>query len=275
MKKLYMIIISLVLIIGLGACVPSQDNTELEERIATLETQVLDIEQLEIDLALEKTKIELLETDLELQQTKIDVLEGFYRNVVPTVGLNGQTDYYVNYDNNEYLSMMSYELITSEKDYLDKTKFPEYIWDLDGEYVDIEQLDTKLANKYFGEVYGTIFQTGSQYHFIFNFETEMTNEDFMVRVCMMIMELAEYDFYTIDSNELHIYVLLNQVPVEITIRMMLLVNDSYNLHPAIFWNELLDTRVEGIVYDALLLEDIYDAYVLNETFTGYVLPNYK
>ena len=248
MKKL-LSIITILLVISLGACSPKA-NDDLENRVETLEAQV-------------------------------EVLQDFYENVVKVEGLNGQVDYFVNEDNkNYYLSASYLETMIqladkTEKDYLDKTKFPDYIWDNDGEYISIEDLDTMLAEKYFGEVNGTIFETGSQYHFIFNLDTNMSDEEFIVRLSMLIIELSNYDFYTIDSSELHIYVLLNDSPVEITIRMMLLIEDNFNLQPQLFWSELMDTTIKGITYNENELQSIYDGYVTNETFNGYVLPNYK
>ena len=250
MKKLYMIMISLVLMIGLGACTPSQDTSELDELT---------------------NRIELVENDLELQQDKIDVLEEFYRNVVPSVGLNGQTDYYYNQEN--YLSLASFDLLTSEKDYLDKTKFPDYIWNIEGEYVDVNELAKLLVEKYLGLTEDVSGFTGTTFTIKLDNDTEFTNEDFMVRVCMMIMELAEYDFYTIDSSQFYIEFVGGASEYMIG-RTSLLVSDNYNLHPAIFWSGLLDTQVEGITYDVLLLDDIYDTFIENETFSGYVL-DYK
>lgn len=249
MKKILAIIISLVLVIGLVGCQSPTDTTDLENRL------------------------DLLELSVEEQQNKIDVLEDFYRSVVPTVGLNGQTDYYVNYGDEQYMSMMSYELLKTEKDYLDKAKFPDYIWNNDEEYISVDDLVNKLTMKYFGlESEGL---TGFQFKIkMDSSDLDITNEEFIVRACMMIMELSEYDFYTIDTTQLYFEFIAGGSQY-MTVRMSLLINDNYVLHPAIFWSGLMDTTIEGITYDVSLLEAMYDQYILDETFSGYVLPNYK
>ena len=250
MKKLLAIIISLVLVIGLVGCKSPTDTTDLENRL------------------------DLLEASVEEQQNKIDVLEDFYRSVVPTVGLNGQVDYY--YNNQSYLSLTSFNLMTDEKkekDYLDATKFPDYIWDLNEDYISVDDLVNKLTMKYFGlESEGL---TGFQFKIkMDSSDLDITNEEFIVRACMMIMELSEYDFYTIDTTQLYFEFIAGGSQY-MTVRMSLLINDNYVLHPAIFWSGLMDTTIEGITYDVSLLEAMYDQYILDETFSGYVLPNYK
>ena len=92
---------------------------------------------------------------------------------------------------------------------------------------------------------------------------------------MLILELSQYDFYTIDSTTLSIQFIYNGSSSYIITRMALLIDDKYDLHPAIFWNGLMDTKISGLNYDKAELDTIYDDFITNETFDGYVLPNYK
>ena len=208
--------------------------------------------------------------EYDVLEERVEELELIIDNLVVTDGLNGQRDYYVN-GQSFYVSRAGFEmeLVVKEKDYLDKTKFPDYIWTLDENYITVDDLGNLLSQKYLGTNSSTI--TGFQYKLQLEKPSEMSNEEYMVRVCMLILELAEYDFYTIDSPELYIE-LISGGSQYIKVRMSLLVTDKYNLHPAIFWNEMLDTRIEGLNnLDLTLIEQYYDDFILNGTFDGYVL----
>jgi len=206
--------------------------------------------------------------DYEALEERVSELETYLDQLVVTTGLNGQVDYYINSDGKVYVSRMGFEMIAKEKDYLDKSKFPDYIWDIDDNYISVNDLGNLLSQKYLGVESETI--TGFQYKMQLEKPIDMTDDEFMVRLCMMVLELAEYDFYTIDSPELYIE-FVSGGSEYMKVRMSLLVTDKYNLHPAIFWNEMLDTRIEGIEFDTELSQGYYDEFILNETFDGYVL----
>jgi hypothetical protein len=259
MKKL-LLVLSLVMVMVLGACVPSTepyDDSDLQVKVNTL-----------------NVKVNSLENELDTVQDELEALRQQFSNLVYTDGLNGQRDYYINKDGGGVmLSLMDYtQLASTEKDYLDKTKFPDYIWGLDEEYVSVEELGDLLCDKYLGIDCTSI--TGFQYK-IKAFKPEgMNDTEYMVRLSMMMVELAEYDFYTIDSSELYIEFIEGSSKY-IKTRMSLLVTDKYNLHPALFWNSLMDTQIVGMSVNDEACMTIYQDYVTNETFSGYVLPNYS
>lgn len=218
-------------------------------------------------------------TDLDKIQeleSRIEVLENRLDGLVSTTGLNGQVDYYENSGTQEQpvvtVSASYMELANTEKDYLDKSKFPDYIWDETGEYIDIQQMTNLLCQKYL-EI-SCVTTTGFQFKIQAYKPSEMTMNDYMVRLSMMIVELSNYDFYTIDSPELYIEFVAGGSQY-MKVRMSLLVDDKYTLDPAIFWNGLMDTRIVGVSVLDVALQNIYQGYVENETYNGFVLPNYK
>lgn len=247
MKKL-LLVISFIAIMLLGACTSAPDDVALENRVKELELQL---------------------AELQLDQ---EALELRFDNLVMSEGLNGQRDYYENSpDSAIYMSRLGYEMMVTEKDYLDKSKFPSYIFNAEGEYVSVNELGNLLTLKYLGIESVTV--TGYQFKIQLYDEIDLSNEEYIVRLSMMIIELSQYDFYTIDSPELMIINLFTTTHY-MHVRMSLLVTDKYNLHPAIFWNELLDTRIENYTFDIELMDAIYDQYILDGTFDGYVL-NYE
>lgn len=243
MKKL-LLVITLVLTMGLGACGIAPDTYVSQDEFDGLEERVIE-------------------------------LEATLESLVCSVGLNGQYDCYINEgqaNTNVYLSLGAYEQMASETDYLDKSKFPSYIFDEFGEYISVNELGNLLSQKYLGVESTTV--TGFQYKMQVYRPSGMDIDEYMTRLCMMIIELSEYDFYTIDSPELYIE-MANGGSQYIKVRMSLLVTDKYSLHPAIFWNELMDTRIEGITFDTQTVQTYYDTFVLNDTFSGYVLDYNK
>jgi hypothetical protein len=239
MKKLIGLIITLVLVLGLGACSSAPADTDLEDRVEVLEEQVID-----------------------LQET-LD-------NMVVSVGLNGQTSYYVN-DKEYELSQIDFVFLAQETEYLDASKFPAYIWDDSGEYITVNDMVNMLTQKYLGV--SSMATTGYQFKIKLSSLPDMNNEEMIVAMSMMIVELANYDFYTIDSPELYIEISGGGLQM-VKVRMTLLVSDKYDLHPAVFWNEMMDTRIVGLSYNESGLDLIYDNYINAETFIGYVL-NYQ
>lgn len=235
MKKL-LLVLTFLLTLSLGACNNAPEDFVSQEEYNLLEERVLALEE-------------------ELG------------SLVVTRGLNGQVDYYVNGEQ-YFLSLSSFEMMVTEKDYLDKTKFPSYIFDLDGEYIDVNELGNLLSQKYLGIDSTTTI--GFQYKIKLEQPENMSTSEYMARICMMIVELSEYDFYTIDSPELYIEFVAGGSQY-MKVRMSLLVTDKYILHPAIFWNELMDTRLVGISVPPVVVEEFYDNFIIEETFTGYVL----
>jgi hypothetical protein len=249
MKKI-LVLLTVLLVMGLGACASSPDT--LDERVIDLENEVLTL------------------------QEELDLLEARFDNLVVSTGLNGQVDYYENdsYVSTEQITMslLAYEQLVKETDYLIKANFPDYIWDDNDNYITVNDLGNLLTQKYFGISSETTI--GFQYRMTVYKPADMDYGDYITRLSMMIMELSHYDFYTIDSPELYIIV-SEGASQHVKVRMSLLVSDKYDLHPAIFWSEMMDTDIKGFSYDESQVQALYDDYMLNLTFDGFVLTNYK
>lgn len=217
-----------------------------------------------------------LEDDILALENRIEVLEARLDNIVVTKGLNGQVDYYENnsiqYEEHVSMSLDYMSLAKTEVDYVDKSKTPEYIWDEFGEYINIQELNNMLCMKYLDMSCNS--QTGFQYKIQAYQPNGMTSSEYMVRLSMMIVELSYYDFYIIDSPQLYVE-FQPGAGSYMTVRMSLLIEDKYALHPAIFWNGLMDTNIVGTSFMDTLLTPIYEQYVEDGTFDGFVLPNYK
>ena len=262
MKKL-ILVLTIFSVMLLGACA-SSDSPDLEEDTITME---------ELEL-----RLEALEEDYIASQEQIDLLEERFNNLVVTTGLNGQIDYYENSTNNEdeeiFLSLSTYTYLTKEDEIIDVSKFPSYIWDINGDYITIDDLTKLLVNKYFPgtDAIGTI---GIQFKITFTLaDYDMTNDEFIARLSMLVIELSEYDYYTIDSPQLYVYAQFNLQTIEFKSRMSLLVTDKYNLTPIIFYEQLLDVSISGLEYDSALVTQYCDEFILNDTFINYVL-NYN
>ena len=253
MKKLLLVILTITVVLSLGACASSD---------ATLDTRVSELENL-----------------VDIQQAQINALEERFNNLVVTTGLNGVQDYYENESNNDadssiYTSLSTFEYLTKETDVINVNDYPEYIWDENGDYITIDELGKLLVAKYF---YGTDATASTGYQFRITFtldDTSMSNEEFIARLSLLIIELSAYDYYTLDSPQFYTYLRFNGQTVQVQARMTLLVTDKYTLVPAIFYEELLDTNISGISYDNDIVKLHCDTFIANETFTGYVL-NYK
>jgi len=119
MKKLLTILLTFILVIGLGACAPSQDTKELEDRIEILEEQMLEVEDILVN---------------------IEVIEG----------LNGQREYYIPSTStvSKFVGVSASD-VEPLGDALDKTKAPDYVLDINEEYISFEQVAQLLVDKYF------------------------------------------------------------------------------------------------------------------------------
>ena len=247
MKKL-ILLLTLISVMLLGACSSSD---------STLDTRVYD-----------------LENDVITLQNELAIMQERFDNLVYTEGLNGQRDYYEN-ESYSSLSALAYETMTKEGDVIDWGLFPDYVRNIDtGEYVSVDDLAKLLVAKYFNgtEATGSI---GFQYKITFELtNSNMTNEEYIARLSLLIIELSNYDFYTIDTSQLYFYNYFNGQTIEVKSRMSLLVTDKYVLIPVIFYGELLDVSITGISYDSLLVQSYCDDYVTNLTYDGYVL-DYK
>ena len=249
MKKL-LLILSFFLVVGLGACenaptdLPNEDYVTIEQ-----------YEELDERLAYVESYLKRMVWQGYLLP---EGAEGTYEE--DTISASVQ-DF-------EFLSTME----LAEKDYLDASKFPSYIFDESGNYINAQTLGNMLSQKYFGVDSTTTI--GFQYKIVLIPPSNMSQSEIMSRLGLMLVELELYDFYLLDSNEL--YIQLNTGGSEyVKAKISLFTTDKYVFHPAMIWEGMLDTRLYGIDVTSTTVEGYYDDFVNSETFTGYVLPNYK
>lgn len=260
MKKILLLPIIILIVMALGACVPTatlRDNTLMGNDIDDLKEEVIRLES-EMDILNEK----YLEMQVLLES--IGVIEG----------LNGQVEYYTNITGLTYLSYV--ELTDTEKDFMDKSKLPDYLFDINGEFVDQDDLALLLKTKYYGEEQ----HASDELQFVSNgvmllwLETTMSNEEFMARTVLMIEELRNYDFYIIGNEDILFRIFHNAECIDIKIKVQTMRTDGIILSPQVIYDEMFFVTISGIEYDNELVQFIYDQYVLEETFSGYVL-DYK
>ena len=129
MKKLISLLVMIIMVVFIGACVP-EGTPEVDY-----------VTQEEFDVA------------IDVIDEKFEKVDNRFDNLIMSEGINEQRAYYENEtpESEMYLSRIGYEFISqTEKDYLDKTKFPDYIWDEFGEYITVDDLGDLLTQKYFG-----------------------------------------------------------------------------------------------------------------------------
>ena len=271
MKKILLILI-VTMVLGLSGCVQS---SALQDYKRELDEVSLELEELQEEINADNI---VTEAQLEAFIMALEALELRIDNIGSITGLGGVESYYETTEN--IVQTMSVMLLEVEqlKDTFDKTKSPPYLLDDLGEYVSFEQLAYKLKAKYFGDE--TIhevdsFHMGSQAYFRFGITSDISEEEVVARITLMIEELRLYNFYLLSSPELVIHVYRFDTvdhQTKIVIPLTVVVNDFFTL------------TVDGIIdcdydmratfdteLDLVLAQAYYDEFVLNETFVGFVL----
>jgi hypothetical protein len=241
MKKLYMIIITLLLVFSVGACSPH--DTDLENRVETLENKVEELENILIDL---------------------EVIEG----------LNGQKEYYLPKDdsefsvfNNQILSASEFEILGEE---LDKTKAPSYVLDENGEYIPFSEVARLLVLKYFNDK-ATVYNTSVGGSIMIEMTTEnITKEEYLSRLVLLVEELSHYDWYIIGGSELYITTVIDG-SIYINIPIQTMRSTFITFTPEILIKGLYEINLHNIVYDEAQVQTLYDEFVASGLYTGYVL----
>lgn len=271
MKKILLILVA-IMILGLSGCISTSVLHDYKEE---LDEVSLMLEELQEEV--EATNI-TTETQLEAFILALEALETRMDNIGSITGLGGVESYYeVAEDILQTMSMVELT-ITEMKDTFDKTKAPGYLLDDLEEYVSFEQLAYKLKAKYFGDE--TIhevdmFLMGAQAYFRFGITSDMSEEEVVARVTLMIEELRLYEFYLLSSPELVIHVYRFDTvdhQTKITIPLTVVINDFFQLTVDGIIDEDYDVRSEfNTEIDLVLAQAYYDNFVLNETFIDYVL----
>jgi len=211
MKKL-LVILTILSVLVLGACSPNAepyDDTKVTEDIINLELQYQEM-------------LDYLET--------LGVIDG----------LNGQSEIFIKPDYTlNYLSAVT--MIDSEKNYMDKSKAPEYLFDENGDFVDANELGALLKMKY----YGTTVHEDDWYvvGFQYKMRIRINNDDFtpaqfMARTILMVEELRNYDFYIIGSSEVYLMLSYNGAWVHIKIPVQTMRSDFITITPTVIAKEI-------------------------------------
>lgn len=274
MKKI-LILLMFIMVLGLGACVPSSTLNDYRNDIDDLNTTIQELQEQVDDMdTMTAIELEALEMSITLLEIRLD-------NMTITIGLGGQGSYYEPSESDiQTMSVMILE-VEQLKDTFDKQKAPAYLLDDLGEYVSFEQLAYKLKAKYFGDETVNevdLFTMGSQAYFRFGFISDMSEEEVIARIVLMIEELRLYSFYLLSSPELviHIYRFAeHDYQTMVAIPLTVVINDYFQITCDGLYDGDYDIRTEfNTELDLILIEAYYDAFVLNETFSGFVL-NYK
>ena len=258
MKKLLLFLVTLTLVLALGACKSASSDTN--------------------DYAL-KSDVELLEDDIQALQERID-------NLVVVNGINGTVSVYENQKNidtlNNALIVLSSDLtMLTKKDTFDKDKnAPDYIKDEVGGYVSFYELGRKLQSKYFNEVGVSqydIYDMGSKAYLQFELTGQYEANDLFARIVLMIDEIRNYDFYVMSSNELEIYIMWENYRMSVNIPNTVILNSFFEITlDGIYSGDYemeLWTHNTGVTNSTA--QTFYDDYVTNETYSGFVLNYIK
>lgn len=247
MKKILLLLVSLTVVLGLGACSPSQDYQD----------QINDLE------------------------ARVDTLEYVIDNLVVVEGINGQRQYILPSGTFESASAIISLDTTQLKDTLDKTKAPPYLLDESEEYISFNDTVSKLKLKYFGEEMISFDTTdiGTQAFIRLKLDKgERPYEEIFVRTAMMIEELSNYEFYLLSCPELyiHLYVMENSVDtqIKITVPLVTLINSFFTITPEGIYLNDYEMEFDGMELDLVKIEQYYNDFINSKTFDGFVL-DYK
>ena len=241
MKKLIILLFTITSVMVLVGC-ESTPDTDLEDRVTVLETQVDELEEILINL---------------------EVIEG----------LNGQREYYIPNSNDDEeslyqgVSAVEYETLGTE---LDKANSPSYVLDINEEYIPFIDVANLLVDKYYGaNVTVNSATIGATTEIILD-SVPFTQEEYIARTVLLVEELSNYDFYIISSSQLVIQTQFGST-ARITIPIATLRSSFITMNADIIINGTYEIRKTGLNYDSVLVKDLYNQYVASETYINYVL----
>jgi len=241
MKKILGLVITLLLVLGVGACVKAPTDTDLEDRVTILEEQVLELENILIDL---------------------EVIEG----------LNGQREYYLPQKSVSVFQTTSVSAYTMETlgDELDKSKAPNYVLDENENYIPFSTVVDLLIEKYFGnDIDIKIALIGFQIKITLEVN-DISENEYMAKMIMLINELSNYDFYIIGGSELYIQSDFSGTSY-IKIPIQTMRSSFINITPEVIYNGLYEIRLVQHTFSTVSVQALYDEYMLSELYDGYVL----
>ena len=272
MKKILLMILVFTIALGLSGCVSTSALQDYKDELDEVSLELEELQaEIDADAIATEAQLEAFVLALEALELRID-------NIGSITGLNGQESYYEATEDMLMTMSVMKMAVTEMKDTFDKTKSPSYLMDDNGNYVPFEQLAYKLKAKYFED--DTIhevdmFQMGSQAYFRIGIISDISEEEIVARIVLMIEELRLYPFYLLSSPELVIHIYRFDTvdhQTKVTIPLTVVVNDFFQLTCDGVFDQDYDMRAEfDTELDLALIEAYYDNFVLLNTFDGYVL----
>ena len=257
MRKILLVILTLTLVFGLGAC-----NGAPNEDYAT------------------KSELELLEIEIQAFQEQMDVIQERIDNLTITTGLNGVIDLY---ENEALKDELELKLVTLSlqmmvvKDTFDKAKdAPDYIKDELGGYISFKDLGIMLKQKYFNDFSVTQydkFEMGSSANMQFELSGIQDTNDLFAKIVLMIEEIRNYDFYVLSCSELEITLIYDNKIMTVIIPLVVVINSYFEITLNGVYDGDYEMKVK--LYQASINEInaqlFYDDYKTNLTYDGFVL----
>ena len=272
MKKKILLILMFIMVLGSSGCVSTSVLNDYKDDLDEVSLELEELqEEIDADTIATEEQLEAFILALEALSVRLD-------NIGSITGLGGTQSYYEATEGIIHTMSVINLTITEMKDTFDKTKAPGYLLDDDGNYVSFEQLAYKLKAKYLGDETVNevdLFLMGSEAYFRFGITSDISEEELVARITLMIEELRLYPFYLLSSPELVIHIYKFDTvdhQTKITIPLTVVVNDFFILTVDGIIDEDYDIRADfNTELDLILAQAYYDSFVLNGTFDNYVL----
>lgn len=189
--------------------------------------------------------------------------------------------------------IISYEAFLNDNDLADSEIMganfdtdlaPSYMQDENGDYISFNDLAIKLKAKYFGDVDANSYSGASDNYAMIPYATmtftftdyDITIDEVIARLILLIEELACYDYYALSSNGIILNILYSDGAyshtVNFSIPKIVVTNGIFTLN----YNSIIGNEFESYItaqetIDRIAIETYYNDFVLNGTYDGYVL----
>lgn len=292
MKKILLsFMLFLILLGGTVACSSNDlelENQKLRDDIQKMQIQLGTLYNYDDELILDKIKeiensisniTQYDETDIlyaiDALESELLELQTLVGNMTLSRGLNERVSVYIN-KTNELMSMSNNISKIVHESFDISGNAPDYIKDVDGNYITFEELGGLLKLKYFGvEANQTDdrSQMGSKADFVFKGVDGMSGEETLARMIILIQEFKNYDFYILSCSSLNVKVYSDSWMIDIEVPLAVIINEYFDITLDAVINEEFETNIiyTNITIDQVSVQSNYDTFITNSTFDGYVL----
>lgn len=179
--------------------------------------------------------------------------------------------------------------LVNAKDKLDVTKYPSYIIDEEGYFLQFDVLGQRFKEKYFGvleehvydDYYFVDFIKDNVTSFKFVLEGDYNPNDIYARMIILIQEFENYGYYYVSNGLIQVEVvwfdslnLVHKIKIGTTTSSLLDVDFSVDYNTFIDGDLGSLIRLEAVTINIVEVETFYNDYITNLTYDGYVL-DYK